>query len=132
MALGSVEPLGRDGDAEHAARVERDALGERAAPLAKLVEQARDRAGVAAPLRALALELIDLLDHVDRDDDVVVLEPEDGVGVVKQDVGVEDVVLLHSGRDDLRVGRSRLAAQRRQRKTRGQSMLFGDLNAGDS
>ena len=33
--------------------------------------------------------------HVDGDDDVVVLEPEDGVRVVEEDVGVEDVVLLH-------------------------------------
>ena len=66
--------------------------------LAELVEEARDRARVAAALGALALELVDLLDHVDRDDDVVVLELEDGVRVVEEDVRVEDVVLLHSGR----------------------------------
>ena len=99
-----LEALARDGDAQDAARVERHALGERAAALAKLVEQARDRARVAPALRALALELVDLLDDVDRDDDVVVLEPEDGVRVVEEDVRVEDVVLLHSGRGNLRGG----------------------------
>ena len=43
---------------------------------AELVEVARDLAGVA-PEQEIALEVVDLLDHVDRDDDVVVAEPED-------------------------------------------------------
>ena len=57
----------------------RHALRERAARLAQIVEEANDVARVAAALRALALELVDLLDDVDRDDDVVVVEPEDRV-----------------------------------------------------
>src|SRR5262249_11082612 len=36
-----------------------------------------------------------LFDDVDRDDDVVVLEPEDRVRIVQKDVRVEDVVFLH-------------------------------------
>ena len=94
IALGSSGRLRRHGDAQRAARLERHALRERAALLAEIVEQARDGARVAAALGAFALELVDLLDDVDRDDDVVVLEPEDGVRVVEQDVRVEDVVLL--------------------------------------
>ncbi len=126
------EPLARDRDAQDASRVEGDPLGQRAAALAKLVEEAGDRPGVAPALRALPLELVDLLDDVNRNDYVVVFEPENGLRVVEQDVRVEDVVLLHSGRAICGVGRPRLAAWRRQRKTRGQSMLFGGLNAGDS
>ncbi len=62
---------------------------------AELVEVARDLAGVAAQRREVALEVVDLLDHVDRDDDVVVVEPEDAARIVEQDVGVEDEVLFH-------------------------------------
>ena len=129
---GQREPLAGHGDAEHAAGVERDPLRERPSALAELVEQSRDRPGVAPALGAFALELVDLLDHVDRDDDVVVLEAENGLRIVKEDVGIEDVVLLHSGSDAISGGRPRLVARRRQRKARGQSMLFGVLNPGDS
>ena len=55
-------------------RRHRHAVRQAAAVVAELVEQARDLAGVAPELRLLLLELIDLLDHVDRDDDVVVGE----------------------------------------------------------
>jgi hypothetical protein len=60
------------------------------------VEQARDRARVSTPLVRVAFELIDLFDHVDRQDQIVVLEFEDCVWVVEQDVGVEDVVFSSS------------------------------------
>ena len=93
-----VRPVLGDRDAQGAAAVERDALGERRGLVApQIVEEARDGAGVAAALGPLALELVDLLDREDGDDDVVVLELEDRVRVVEQDVGVEDVVLLHDG-----------------------------------
>src|SRR5438552_9809899 len=52
-------------------------------------------ARVPTALRTLSLELVDLLDDVDRDDDVVVVEPENRVRIVEEDVRVEDVVLLH-------------------------------------
>ena len=58
----------RHGDAEGAARLERDPLRERAARLAQLVEEPGDLARVAAALGAFALELVDLLDAEDRDD----------------------------------------------------------------
>ena len=96
IALGSSGRLLGDGDARGCRPTSSGTPFESEPPvLAEIVEEARDRARVAAALRALALELVDLLDDVDRDDDVVVLEPEDRVRVVEQDVRVEDVVLLH-------------------------------------
>jgi hypothetical protein len=61
-----------------------------------IVEQPSDGARVPSTLRALALELIDLLDREDRDDQIIVLEFEDRVRIVKKNVGIEDVVFLHS------------------------------------
>ena len=43
----------------------------------------------SAQLGQVLLELIDLLDHVDRDDDRVLLEPEERLRIVEQDVGVQ-------------------------------------------
>ena len=80
----SCGPLRRDGDLEVAAGVEAHARGRATRASA---EPSRSRAivpGVAPALRALSLELVDLLDDVNRDDDVVVFELEDGVGIVKR------------------------------------------------
>src|SRR5690606_14958584 len=90
--------LRRDRDPQRAAVLHRDSLRQGAALLAELIEETDDVTSVTAALRAFTLELVDLLDDVDRDDDVVVVEPEDRVRVVEQDVRVEDVVLLHPGR----------------------------------
>ena len=57
------------------------------------VEHPRNGARIAAQLGGLALEPVNLLDHLDGDEDVVVRKVEDGVRVVEEDVGVEDVVL---------------------------------------
>jgi hypothetical protein len=62
--------------------------------LAELVEGAAGGAGGATELGEVALEGVDLLDHVDRDDHHVLLEAEQGLRVVQQDVGVEDEALL--------------------------------------
>src|ERR1700731_2112100 len=53
-----------------------------------------DQARVTADLILPALLAVDLLDHGQRDHDLVVLEGEDRVGIVQQDVRVEDVDLL--------------------------------------
>ena len=67
-------------------------------PLApKIVQVAGNLARVSAELRQVALELIDLLDHVDRDHHLVVVEVKEGPRVVQEHVGVEDEVLAHSG-----------------------------------
>ena len=58
-----------------------------------------DGAGVAAPLRSFALELVDLLDGEDRDDEIVVLELEDRVGSWSRTLASKDVVLLHGASD---------------------------------
>jgi hypothetical protein len=48
-------------------------------------------AGVAAPLgRLLALDRVELLEHLDRDREIVVLELEDRLRIVQQDVRVQD------------------------------------------
>ena len=59
---------------------------------AQPVEVADDRARVAAEVVGAGLELVQLLDDVERDDHLVVREHEQRVGVVQQDVGVDDEV----------------------------------------
>ncbi len=84
--------LGVDADvgqyAECAAVVEGDALGE--VPFfAASVNDAGGFAGVASECVLVAFELVELFEHGDGYDDVVVAEPEDGVWVGEEDVGVE-------------------------------------------
>jgi len=62
---------------------------------AQLVQEARDRAGVAPQLAGVALEVVDLFDDEDWQDDLVVFELEDRPRVVQQHVRVEDVELSH-------------------------------------
>ena len=60
-----------------------------AAGAAKAVEHARDGAGVLAKFGGFALETVDFLDDFDGKEDVVLLEIEQGVGVVEEDIGIE-------------------------------------------
>ena len=60
-----------------------------AALAAKAVEHPRNRARVLAQFGGLALETVNFLDDFDGDQDVVVREAEQGIGVVEEDVGVE-------------------------------------------
>src|ERR1700730_18842629 len=53
-----------------------------------------DQSGMPADLILSPFLAIDLLDHGQRDHDLVVLEGEDGIRIVQQDVGVEHVNLL--------------------------------------
>ena len=71
------------------------AVGQRAA-LAEAVELADALAGVAAQVIVLALHRVEFLDDGERDDDVVLLEDKERVGVVQQHVRVDDE-LLHAG-----------------------------------
>src|ERR1700694_2139272 len=54
-----------------------------------------DQAGMPANLALPALLAVDLLDHRQRDHDLVVLEREDRVRIVQQDIRVKNVDLLH-------------------------------------
>jgi len=67
----------------------------RGARLAQLVEFLGDEPGVAADLVLPPLLIVDLFDDGHGDHDLVVLEGEEGAGVVKQHVGVQDVGLDH-------------------------------------
>jgi len=64
----------------------------------QLVERADDLARVAARLVVVLLELVQLLDHRERDDDLVLLELEDRLRVVQQHVRVEHEMLLRCSR----------------------------------
>ena len=69
---------------------ERDAVPEVAAP-AELVDGPNHVARVAAALVVFALEAIQLFQDVDREDDVVFIEREECGGIVKEDVGIEEI-----------------------------------------
>ena len=77
-------------DAEAAAVLEFDAVGE-GAVLAQVVEDPDGPARGPAEFVGLGLEAVELLEHVDRDDDLAVGEGVDGVGFVEQDVGVDQI-----------------------------------------
>jgi hypothetical protein len=64
----------------------------------KAVQQAGDRPGILAQFGGLALEVVNLLDDLDRQEDVVILELEQRIGVVEQDNGIKNVILLHKQR----------------------------------
>ena len=57
----------------------------------------RDLARVPPQVRLVLLEGVDLLQDVERDDDVVVGEVVQGLRVVQEDVGVEDEVFAGHG-----------------------------------
>ncbi len=54
-----------------------------------------DGAGILAEFGGFALEAVDLLDDLDGQEDVVILELEQGIGVMEQNIGVKNVILLH-------------------------------------
>jgi hypothetical protein len=60
---------------------------------AEPIEHARNRPRVLAALGGFAFEAVDFFDDFDREQDVIVLEAEEGVGVVEENVGVENVIL---------------------------------------
>src|SRR2546423_10979328 len=85
--------LVRQHEPRGAAVLEGYALGQLAGR-AQVIEMMGDQASVPADLILPALLAVDLLDHGQRDHDLVVLEGEDRIGVVQQHVRVEDVNLL--------------------------------------
>ena len=79
-AIFSLPPLGRF-----------HALAQ-AAFAAKAVEHPRNLPRILAELGGFALEAVNLLDDLDGDQDVVVVKVEERVGVVENNVGVENVI----------------------------------------
>jgi hypothetical protein len=90
--------LGRLGvvkdDAELAAIGQRDPFVELSGA-SKTVQHPGDGTGILSEFVGLAFEPVDFFDDLYRQENRVILELEEGVGVVEQDVGVEDVVFLH-------------------------------------
>ncbi len=69
-----------------------DALGKFSLQ-AKRIEMTDDGSGVAAQIVGVGLELIQFLDDIEGDDDLVVGEHEQGVGIVQQNVRVQNEML---------------------------------------
>jgi hypothetical protein len=63
-----------------------------------LGEEAVDGAGIGAALGLLVLELVHLTEHLDRNEDMVVLEPVQAVRVVKENIRVDNEVLHRASR----------------------------------
>ena len=51
-----------------------------------------NRAGILAELGRFPFESIDFFDDLDRDQDIVLFKTEEAVGVVEEDVGINNVV----------------------------------------
>lgn len=80
-------------DAQGSAALEGDTVfGDVALLFSVVIEITRHLASISPDLVDIFFELIEFFDHVDRDNDVVVGEVEDGMGIVKQDVGIKDEV----------------------------------------
>lgn len=88
---GAVGTFFGKNDSQIASVGERDAFAESAFG-AKFVEATRNGARVLTEFAGLAFEAIDFFDDIDRNKNGVLLEIEDGVGVVEENVGVEDVI----------------------------------------
>jgi hypothetical protein len=63
-----------------------------AAFAAKTIQHARNPAGILAEFAGLALKTVNFLDDLDRNYHMIVREVKQGVGVVQQNVGVENVI----------------------------------------
>ena len=89
--LAGLWPFFLERDFQLAAVGQMHALAQ-AAFAAKAVEHPRNGAGVLAEFGGFALEAVNLLDDLDGDQDIVVGEVEERVGVVENNVGVENVI----------------------------------------
>jgi len=87
-------PLASERHAQDPSVLQRDSLPEVAGG-AQAVDVLGHRPGVAPEHVQVFFEMIELLDHRDRDDHPVVFEMEQRVGVVQQDVRVEHEVFDH-------------------------------------
>src|SRR5260221_12527438 len=56
-------------------------------------QKTMDGPGVGAALSLFVLEFVHFAEHLDRNPDMVVGKPIDRMGVVQQDVGIENVIL---------------------------------------
>ncbi len=61
------------------------------------IQHAGNEARTAPALAQLALEIINLLDHADGNDDVMLRVFMDGIGIVKKNIGINDVIIHTRG-----------------------------------
>jgi hypothetical protein len=81
-------------DTERAAAIVELDAAEQTAVAAEAIDLADDLAGIAAGVVVVLLEAIQFFDHREGDHDLVVVEHEDRVGVVQEDVRVQNEVLV--------------------------------------
>ena len=62
---------------------------------AEIVKQPRDQSRITAFFSRIPLEAINLFDNLDRDDHVVVLESIQSLGIMQQDIGVQNKSFAH-------------------------------------
>ncbi len=91
VAVGGTVAVFLKGDLQLAAVGQFHAFAQ-AALAAEAVEHPRDRARVLAQLGGFALEAVNFLDDLDGNQDIVVLEVEERIGVVEENIGVENVI----------------------------------------
>ena len=87
----SIAPFALENNAEAAAVGQIHAFAQMPLP-PQTVERARDGAGVGPTLGGFTLEPVDLLDDFDGKEDIVILKVENRIGVVKKNVGIEDII----------------------------------------
>ena len=72
-----------------------------AAVATKAVEHPRHGARVLAEFGGLALEAVNFLNDFDGNQDMIVLKAQQRMRIVQEDIGVNDVVLHNSKRDEM-------------------------------
>src|SRR5207249_6499855 len=85
---------GLEYNAQSSAIGQSDALAQ-AARAAQAIERARDTARVLAQLSGFAFEAINFLNDLDRQQNIILLEREQRVGIVEEDIGIKDVIFFH-------------------------------------
>ena len=94
MAVFAVVSLLKD-DFEPSAGRQLDSLAQPAGA-AQAVEHARNRSRILPQLGGFALEAIDFFNHLDRQQDIILLKAEQRIGIVQQHVGIKNIVLFHA------------------------------------
>src|SRR5439155_27182784 len=84
-----------ENDAKTSAVGEGDAFAQTTGA-AQAIERAGDIAVILAELGGFAFEAIYFLYDLDGQQDIVLLEGEQGIGIVQQNISVENVILFHA------------------------------------
>ena len=90
---GRVMLLKNDAQATSVGKIDTFAQASRAA---QAIQHTRDAAGVLAEFGRLAFEAVYFLDDFDGQKNFMFIEAEERLGVVKEDVGIKNVIFFHA------------------------------------